>query len=997
MGKLHDYQSDPVHEDIRGFQLELAKHFPDIKPTSTYQPNAKTKQGKVSKHAHGEATDYELNPKLKDFLWNTPEGISLLNKYNLGLLDESEKQNRKFGNALHIGKDSVLVERAKKRYSELIPETAPEQKLIDLQGNYENITFASVPDVYREEEPQQQQQIAPQEEQQKIEIPQFQTVEFTPIQEQEQPLPEFKGAFDLYMELEQMQRGGKVKPIYVDSPNDPRYRAYQDSLALHKNESFQNLKNKKRFTGTSTLNMSNEAKDFIDSHSIKPLYTGKIPNSDLDKTYYKKPTQPVEVKRETQETINITPKGLAQTNTELTPNLNITPQARIPQYFNVTDRVNQNFGATETNYRWYPDQPLPPSISTQTYDDGTPMNTRTMIPVFQDGGKIDPTLANNILTNIENRKKRGQEIVNKLKELSEKRQPETTVAKDKTATKKVFSERKFDPNAKNKTDEEIAKERELIRNKADANILNQYSSEVLNPDNWTRQNLAEATAGLESKFRVSDEPNFFDDYLNPLNMIGGMASNLGASPLQAQQADSNIPYLTAIGTPLTVGALSGLGAQNTKQFVNNLTNPLAGVKKDLSVYKKYITNQANIYKDLLTNKDTKLRLETPFDSKSKIYNEIETGYKNLNESLQQKLEDLNTEEGFKRLVNQEKEYLKDLWSVSEYIPEDIINKQALDNAKSRISELEYIQAFGNKNKNFIYEVKPSDVDNIGILKPHISVAQSKYGVPGYNAYYSPPKQPELFDIIGKQELPGELALGRSFTEKPVAYHEINHALQRDRVLNIDNELRKITPNYKKDLSFDQINDYNYFKKGSGGLEPSSFLAELRAKMQEDGFIKNTYDEVTPELIEKAKRFYDKDKRHKIIPGRYGFSRVTDTRLLDFMRPTSDNYKIISDAMNKLPVVIPAIMATQLESKQQGGVIQNNLGQWLFPGEVTQINSPNITMEGVPYPVLGIADTGEEKMMMPNQEYYFEGANSVTEYPQLTPLQQKILKIKNKLQ
>ena len=84
--------------------------------------------------------------------------------------------------------------------------------------------------------------------------------------------------------------------------------------------------------------------------------------------------------------------------------------------------------------------------------------------------------------------------------------------------------------------------------------------------------------------------------------------------------------------------------------------------------------------------------------------------------------------------------------------------------------------------------------------------------------------------------------------------------------------------------------------------------------------------------------------------------------------------------------------------QDGGhVIQNNLGQWLFPGEVTQINSPNITMKGVPYPVLGIADTGEQKMMMPNQEYYFEGANSVTEYPQLTPLQQKILKIKNKLQ
>ena len=398
MGKLHDYQSDPVHEDIRGFQLELAKHFPDIKPTSTYRPNAKTKQGKASKHAHGEATDYELNPKLKDFLWNTPEGISLLNKYNLGLLDESEKQNRKFGNALHIGKDSVLVERAKKRYSELIPETAPEQKLIDLQGNYENTTFASVPDVYREEEPQQQQ-IAPQEEQQKIEIPQFQTVEFTPIQEQEQPLPEFKGVFDLYMELEQMQRGGKVKPIYVDSPNDPRYRAYQDSLKSY-NKGNQVLKNLNKIlkernphstynddtidfiknplkeveygenikgispkgygkkyekyileqtTGADVPYELRMAKELQKLDNLKVLPYRTISSAELpDRSIYKKPTQPVEVKRETQETINITPQGLAQTNTELTPNLNITPQARIPKYFNVTDRVNQNFGATET-------------------------------------------------------------------------------------------------------------------------------------------------------------------------------------------------------------------------------------------------------------------------------------------------------------------------------------------------------------------------------------------------------------------------------------------------------------------------------------------------------------------------------------------------------------------------------------------------------------------------------------------------------------------------
>jgi hypothetical protein len=67
-------------------------------------------------------------------------------------------------------------------------------------------------------------------------------------------------------------------------------------------------------------------------------------------------------------------------------------------------------------------------------------------------------------------------------------------------------------------------------------------------------------------------------------------------------------------------------------------------------------------------------------------------------------------------------------------------------------------------------------------------------------------------------------------------------------------------------------------------------------------------------------------------------------------------------------------------KAQNGVIQDDRGQWAHPGEITQINSPYITMEGVPYPVLGIADTGEEQMMYPGQDYKFEGAKYVTEYP-----------------
>ena len=78
--------------------------------------------------------------------------------------------------------------------------------------------------------------------------------------------------------------------------------------------------------------------------------------------------------------------------------------------------------------------------------------------------------------------------------------------------------------------------------------------------------------------------------------------------------------------------------------------------------------------------------------------------------------------------------------------------------------------------------------------------------------------------------------------------------------------------------------------------------------------------------------------------------------------------------------------------KNGSVIKDDRGQWAHPGEITEIGSNQITMQGVPYPVMGISDTGDMQMMYPNQEYQYDG-ESVTEYPmmaqggQLTKLDQ----------
>ena len=68
------------------------------------------------------------------------------------------------------------------------------------------------------------------------------------------------------------------------------------------------------------------------------------------------------------------------------------------------------------------------------------------------------------------------------------------------------------------------------------------------------------------------------------------------------------------------------------------------------------------------------------------------------------------------------------------------------------------------------------------------------------------------------------------------------------------------------------------------------------------------------------------------------------------------------------------------------VIVDPAGQWKYPGQVTKIPSNQITMQGVPYPVLGVDNLGNKQMMMPGAHYTFPGDN-VTEYPQMQHAQQ----------
>jgi hypothetical protein len=72
-------------------------------------------------------------------------------------------------------------------------------------------------------------------------------------------------------------------------------------------------------------------------------------------------------------------------------------------------------------------------------------------------------------------------------------------------------------------------------------------------------------------------------------------------------------------------------------------------------------------------------------------------------------------------------------------------------------------------------------------------------------------------------------------------------------------------------------------------------------------------------------------------------------------------------------------SSDMDIFKKGGVIKDNRGQLNHPGEITEIDSPYITMQGVPYNVLGISDTGDTKLMEPGKDYKFKG-KKVTEFP-----------------
>jgi len=311
---------------------------------------------------------------------------------------------------------------------------------------------------------------------------------------------------------------------------------------------------------------------------------------------------------------------------------------------------------------------------------------------------------------------------------------------------------------------------------------------------------------------------------------------------------------------------------------------------------------------------------------------------NIKNYREQLVKDLTSDEGIKRLKEQEYSWAKREFPEKNEIQLRDFAEQA---AFARINDMHNMKSFnelvksGKRDKHrALFEAFKPDFENAHFTH-NAEIRKDKYS-------YAIPEE-DLMKNINYFSPSSTAYSPYYFDYNPVKAHEYGHAFQYGRTLPVDDELRKLIKpkaglnmtkadyypalrnlkkypikylqaNFNRLFRNKQFKDYDYFARGSGGKESSAFAHELRQVMIDRGILKSRYDEVTPEKLKLMQ------KSKKINPG----DKTEETRMLDFMQNTESNYKNLSKIMNKLPVFFPAAIGlSALEKEKKGG--QFNVG------------------------------------------------------------------------
>jgi hypothetical protein len=282
---------------------------------------------------------------------------------------------------------------------------------------------------------------------------------------------------------------------------------------------------------------------------------------------------------------------------------------------------------------------------------------------------------------------------------------------------------------------------------------------------------------------------------------------------------------------------------------------------------------------------------------------LDEGSGSLDNSLKKRIADLQSKEGFNRLVNQERDFLIREGEVS-----SVADQLAPINAQARIEELQNTYNVNKAAGNYIKSVNPNKLSSFA----RETLVDNAFHSPA-NPHYDYSPSTSVLDFA--EPKPGSIGIGHTYVgHKPTEMHEIAHSLQRARQLPLDDELRLLKPK-----NFEN-SDYKYFSEGSNLQEPTAFANELREAMLEKGLIPDYYSPISETQVKDAYKYFKNNPSGIYDPNTGNFS--SDTRIFDFMAPTKENNKILTDVLNKLPAAVPigtgiGVGAFQINKKKSG--------------------------------------------------------------------------------
>tara|TARA_R110000764_G_scaffold33922_2_gene75894 strand:+ start:636 stop:3497 length:2862 start_codon:yes stop_codon:yes gene_type:complete len=340
---------------------------------------------------------------------------------------------------------------------------------------------------------------------------------------------------------------------------------------------------------------------------------------------------------------------------------------------------------------------------------------------------------------------------------------------------------------------------------------------------------------------------------------------------------------------------------------------------DMSVFSKemlkdMLPNSSNFSKVKVVNPTSKGaagNLIKTKEGQKAFLKEFEDGAVSIEKIRDAYSQNIASKEGQKRLLNQEIDYLRKIGYGNG--DEAIIKSQAKINAEAK--ELEVILTT-NRNAEIAGGVfgENKTIENIANDSYHFNNAVYRKGPTNYDDLFLKNGDPVLdtsspFNfakptIKGGKVNPGSVTLGNKYTGTSgnrVAAHEFGHVFQGGRQLAMDERLIKgIKPS--SNLSPENKSAYNYFKKS--GQEPSAYIHGLRQQMLDDKLINNYYQNISPELLDRAKTIYKVRPSGVLNPMEESYS--SNTRILNFMDNTKKNFTLLSNEMNKLPAIMPVM-------------------------------------------------------------------------------------------